>query len=472
MRERRNSCTVWALLLVGTLATLPLSAQDPTTDSEPNLLKKKMQMKVSVDFQEAPIGDVIKALSEQGNVDIIIAPGVEGEVTAKFTDVALDEALENILAVHGYGYLTTKSIIRVLPLAELELQKIRLVSKIYPVAYANISDVAQAVQGMLTTRGQLSIDQTGNNLMVTDVDTRMEMITTFIEKADREVPQILVEARVYDISCEGDQDVGFDWFAGTRTTVDENGVVDGGQVAPFARALFGSSFVQANAGDSSIRLGLLDEDLDLELFFEAVQDKVKAQLLASPTILVLDNEEASIKIVKEIPYQELTQTTGGGNIGTTKFKDVGVELRVTPRVTREKKIRLDINPVFSAQSGTVAVTMPGSSMQTQQPIVDKREAHTQALIPSGKTVVIGGLRKNEIVQQMSKVPVLGDIPLLGALFRHKSDTTINSELVVFITPLIVEDLTLSEDNAKAYARTEEQLVQPELAQPSVSCTEE
>ena len=473
MRERtmiRNLVinTLW----MGLLVTGPLWAQSDTqgTTTVATPLEERMKLNVSVNFDQAAIADVIKALSEQGDIDMIIAPNVTGEVTAKFTDVSLDDALENILAVHGYGYVATDSIVRILSLQELELQEIKLINKIYVIAYANIEQVANAVQGMLSERGQLAINKASNHLMVTDVDTRVALIDTFIEQADTEVPQIIVEARVYDVSCEDDLDLGFDWVAGTFTTFNTTtGAATSGQLDPFYRSSFNSKFNQATSGDAIFRFGLLDNDIDIDVSLKAMRDKIKSRLLASPKIMVLDNEEAKIKIVKEIPYQELTQTAGGGNIGTTKFKDVGVELIVTPRVTRGGKVRLDLNPIFSVQTGSVAVAVPGTDAQSLQPIVDKREAKTQALIGSGETVVIGGLRKNEVVQELSKVPGLGDLPLLGELFKHRSEKSVNSELIVFITPTIVTDAALTSDETEALADSETHLCRPPAADPIYTC---
>ena len=472
MRNRQLYCTVLAVILISSsISTKPTwaagaeqeemtSGTQTTSSSE---LDEKMKTKVTVDFQAAPMIEVLNALREQGGINMIIAPEVTGEVTANFKDVPLAEALENILAVHGFGYVTTASIVRILPQEDIILQRPKT-NKLYNIAYANVDDVKTAVDGMLTKEnGQVAMDKTSNTLMVSDELDRMKLIDNYITRVDKEEPQILVEARVYDVSCEDDLDLGFQWFAGTNTTYSSSNLAAGGQLDPFGFAQFGSNFTQASTGTGDIRFGVLKNDLDLDITLQAVRDKVKARLLASPSIMVLNNKEASIKIVKEIPYQELTQTAAGGNIGTTKFKEVGVELLVTPRVTRDSKIRVDVNPVFSVQTGNVTVVVPGSSIQTQQPIVDKREAHTQALIASGQTVVIGGLRKNETVDQKSKIPVLGDVPIFGAFFRFNAQQEVNSELVVFITPIIVtgENARMSADQQADYDETEQAMVRPE-----------
>ena len=459
----KHGLTLW--LIVGLVTTGGWAQEAGGSDQEVTtaLASQMKQTIVSVDFLEAPMEDVITALSSQADIDMIKSPEVTGLVTAKLTDVPLDEALESILAVHGFGYTASNSVIRIMPLDQLEEQKIVLVSKMYRIAYADIKDVAGAVEGILSEHGQMAINEVSNHLMVTDTDDRLAMVDRFVDEADREIPQILVEARVYDVSCSDYQDIGFDWSAGTYTIYDsDTGLATSGQLNPFGQMAFESTYQQTSAGDGTLRLGILDGDLDMDVTLHAIRDNVKARLLASPSILVLDNEQANIKIVSEIPYQELTQTAGGGNIGTTRFKEVGVELKVRPRVTRDDKVRLAINPVFSVQTGTVSIAIPTSSstISSPQPIVDRREALTQALIKSGQTVVIGGLRKSDEVEQTSKVPLLGDFPILGELFKYRSQKTVNSELVVFITPRIIRDLDMSNQQQEKYSQAEEGLKQP------------
>ena len=165
-------------------------------------------------------------------------------------------------------------------------------------------------------------------------------------------------------------------------------------------------------------------------------------MLANPRVLVLDNEQAEIKIVEEVPYQQLTESTeGSGAVGTTEFKEVGFELRVKPHLTREGLIHLRLNPKFSTQTGTVNIVSGGDTIP--QPIVATRETMTTALIKDNETVVIGGLKKQDKLQQVSKIPFLGDLPLIGLLFRFEGESTTNSELVVFITPHIIKEAVLS-----------------------------
>ena len=261
-------------------------------------------------------------------------------------------------------------------------------------------------------------------------------------------------------------ELGFEWFFGRRTdyggpdgdsTAGSVGVNPSGRTEPFITGGLESGISQTSKTDGLIRFGILNESIDIDVLFTANQEEICATLLASPRVLVLDNEPATFKIVEEIPFQELTQTAGGGNIGTTEFKEVGVELNVIPHVTRDGMVRLQLNPKFSVQTDTVSIQIPIPGqvpITSPQPVVANREAITRVLVADGQTVVLGGLRKKAITQEVSKVPLLGDLPGIGGLFRFEGEQIINSELLVFVTPRIVEEARLSEIEAERFKATE------------------
>ena len=416
----------------------------------PDLLKR-MKARVSVDFREAPMEDVIKSLAQQADIDIVKGPSVTGSVTATLTDVPLDEAMDSIFTVHGFGYTTSESIVRIVPKSELAQYMIKFQTKVYHIDYADIDAMNKALKDMLSPQGKIAMNLKTGHLWITDTEQKIKMFDEVIEAMDRETPQILVEARIYDVSCSVFLDFGFDWSAGTVTVFDaDTGAPIGGRTSPFATAGFASSITSSPKASAGLRLGVLNDDINIETTFSAARDDIKARLLANPKILVLNAQAASIKIVSEIPYQELTQTSGGGNIGTTKFKEVGVELLVTPQLARDGKIRLTLKPKFSVQTGTVSMAIPSglSSISSPQPIVDTREAQTFALIRDGQTVVIGGLRKRDVVQEVSRVPLLSDIPLLGELFKFRGEKAVNSELIVFITPHLITEPALTPSDTR------------------------
>ena len=407
-------------------------------------LEQRMLKRISIDFRNTPIDDVIRIMAEQADVDIVKSPKVIGNVTATLTDVPLEEALNNILASHGYGYVVDENMIRIAPIEEIALKAEMLVSRIYRITYTDVKEVETALKKFVSARGSLSSNPSTSNIIVTDSESKMKAIDKFIEEIDRITPQILVEVRIYDITTQETLDLGVEWQAGRSTvygvgssgTTDGEGLITGlgtnpasGLTEPFVTGLFSNPTSETGSSNSGIlRLGWFNPSTDIDAVLKAQQEIISAKLLANPRILVLDNETALFDIVREIPYTETT-TTGNTATETVVFKNIGVRLEVTPHVTRGGMLRLHIKPEFGVLVSQHATTLV--------PTVDTRKLNTIALIKDGQTVVLGGLRKKDVSHQVNKIPLLGDLPLAGALFRFEGEDTTVTELVVFITPRII-----------------------------------
>ena len=461
------------------IAEDPNSAKEKWAPLKAELLTpvlQRMQQEISVDFKDTPIDDVLLILAKQANVDIIKSPKVVGTVTATLTEVPLSEALDNILASQGYAYIASQNMIRIVPKEEIVELREKKISRVYRVTYADVKEVEESLKKFISQEGAISSNPGTCNIIVTDVESKINAINSFMEEIDRITPQIMVEARIYDVSSKDRLDLGVRWSAGTMTSYGDTPNANSGSVGdqvgtlgnvinglptdtspfasktnPFTTGAFSGTVNQATNTNGLVRFGIMNENFNMDAILRAEQEDIRAKLLANPRIMVLDNQLAEIKIVEQIPYQELTQTSGGGNIGTTQFRDVGVELRVTPHLTREGLIRLILNPVFSVRTGDVLTT--GTSGVSSQPIVAKRETTTTALIKDLQTVVIGGLKKQDVNTQMNKIPLLGDIPLIGELFKFRGESTVNSELVIFITPSIVNAPILNETEKRQLEST-------------------
>jgi type IV pilus assembly protein PilQ len=452
---------VW-LLLILTGAAL---AEDTGKPELLSPVQQRMKQEISLDFKETLIDDVLMIMSKQADVDIIKSPLVEGTVTATLTDVPLDEALTNILESHGYAYITTDNIVRVVPKEEILTVREKIVSQVFLITYADVREVEKALGAFVSDQGAIASNPGTGNIIVTDTESRVKAIASFIEQIDRVTPQILVEAKIYDVSSTDSLDLGVEWQAQRLSNFGVPGINQalgndfaslGNNLGPVTDTALGSRFssgiTQAEKTEGILRVGVLNSNVSIDATLNAEQDDVRAKLLANPRVLVLDNEVAQIKIVQEIPYQQLTESTeGAGAVGTTAFKEVGVELHVTPHLTREGLIHLRLNPKFSTAVDFVNIVSGGDTIP--QPVVATRETFTTALIQDMETVVIGGLKKQDKLQEISKVPLLGDLPLLGMLFRFEGETTVNSELVVFITPHVVIKPELSENENKLLAES-------------------
>jgi type IV pilus assembly protein PilQ len=456
-----------------------------TQEKVPMTLQQRMLKTISIDCINTPIEDVIRMLGEQADVDIIKSPSVTGNVTATLTNVPLVEALNNILAVHGYGCVIDRNMIRIAPLDEIAQKGEILESRVYRITYADVSEVENALKKFISKQGSISSNPGTSNIIVTDTASTIKAIDTFIDEIDRITPQVMVEVRIYDVTSTEGFDIWSEWTAGrnnpittvdideiantttgvraaaddtttkeTKTTWQENdaGLTSGTESYTYRKSkpFIGGNFDSDIAG--TIRLGLLDT-VNVEIALNVLRSQVGAKLLANPRILVLDNETAEFKIVSEIPYTESSETSAGGSMTSTQFKEVGVELKVTPHITREGMIRLHILPKFSVVSELGAI-IPNTGGLRGVPTVDAREVDTKALVKSGQTVVLGGLRKRTVSQDISKIPLLGDVPILGNIFTSVEEEVETNELIVFLTPKIIIEPTLSPKELKGYEATE------------------
>ncbi len=460
--------TVFAVVCLScAIAAAQAANEEPERKAGLTDLEQRMQKSISIDVNDVPIDTVIRQLVEQADLNYIKSPKVIGNVTVTFRDVPLEEALTNILAVHNCLYVSTDNMIRIITSEEMVTKAEPILTKTYEIVYVDATEVVVALDKFKSSQGSVSSIKGTSHIIVTDTESKIREITALLAKIDRITPQILVEARIYDITSQDKLDLGIDWFAGRRTNMDSEsgrflndviGVDKGGtdnkryidsRTDP---AILGR-FTGSGAGKTDdttlgyLNLGLLTNSIDIDVLLRAEQEITDAKLLANPRILVLDNEEASFEIVTEHPYVERT-ISGDTITETVRFKDVGIKLVVTPHVTRDGMIRLHILPEFGVKVGEVMVS------SNNVPRIDTRKVNTIALVRDGHTVVLGGMRKKATTKQINKIPLLGDIPLLGALFRFEGEDTAITELIVFITPRIVEqEPVLSLDEQQAFEET-------------------
>jgi type IV pilus secretin PilQ/predicted competence protein len=495
-------CRGWVLtFLIISLSILSLAVgAEQDAQAVPQTAQQRLQTRITYSCVNLPIETVLMELAEQAKIDIVKSPKVTGNVTVKVTDVPLEEALSNILAAHDYTYIATESMIRVVPLSELVVAKEQLVTRIYRITYADANDVATALRNFVSPQGRIAFNKGTSHIIVTDTESKIKGIDKFIKEIDLMTPQVLVEVRIYDITSQEGFELSPEWSVGRNApytadtfifpdevTVTETGRSDSWQerttkivgtergdpdnytetmtehtwtdpaeetettYAPpsaittnYRRKPFvGGSFDRETGG--TLRFSVLNDAVDIEFVLSILHKQVEAKLLANPRVLVLDNETADFEIIREIPYRELRQVAREDPITYTEFKNVGVHLQVTPHIARDGMIKLHIMPEFG-----VLVSQDPNGV----PTIDTRRANTIALIKDGQTIAMGGLRKRETTKDVSKVPVLGDIPVVGGLFKSETESRVIRELVVFITTRIVTEPVLSATEKKQLEATE------------------
>ena len=278
---------------------------------------------------------------------------------------------------------------------------------------ANLEQIAAA---MISDYGRVTVDTNTNSLIICDARDNVDRIIEQIKKVDSTPKQIVIEVVIINVKLDDSTEIGVNWnFDSDNPTITyDQTLID----------------TLAGAATRGMDFGFINNSIDLTI--HALQEVRDVEILSSPKILVLSGQQASIQTIEEIPYTELSETSEGGSLTSTQFKEVGVTLTVTATIMDDNKILLNVAPEQSVNTGR---TEGGNTV----PIVDSRKAQTTLLMNDGQVAVLGGLRSQEIRQSHNKIPLLGDLPLIGFLFSNDSEEIVNSELIVFISPHIYDD---------------------------------
>lgn len=298
-----------------------------------------------------------------------------------------------------------------------------IATEVFRLNFANAKDIEKTITALLASGGRVGVDDRLNSIVVTGTKSNLEQIRQTISKLDVKAPQVMIEVLIVNVKLTDEWKMGVDWTKlGTSRDFFSQGL-SATTSSPFGKVTFSTS-----GGDWSFQ-GLVN-------FIETNQD---FRIMANPKVLVLNNHTATIDSVEEIPYQEVSESSFGGSIGSVSFKEAGIKLEVTPQITSDGYIIMHIKPEQSAKTGTFKVA------GNDTPIIETRRTDTTLRVRDGQTIIIGGLRRSEPSVVVSKVPILGDIPLIGMLFRNIDKDDMDSELGVFITPHIFTDGELSEE---------------------------
>ncbi len=402
----------------------PVAAPVPVPDPVPE--PKYMGRPISLDVQDAEIGTVLRSLAGFSGVNIIASPRVVGKVTVKLEEVPWEEALAVILRAHSFDYVEEQGIYRIDTSEELRQEKLsieRARKQVEDLAqlhlgmatlhYANVEEVKNSLEKMLTDRGNIDVDMRTNSLLINDISARVKLITDMAYQLDTQTPQVEINARLVDIDTRATRELGINWSL-------SNFSAPGGNVNG---SLNISNPIQNPAGD--LRIGTVQDWGSLMMQVEALENDQKAHLISNPVITTTNNREASILVGQKIP---LIVADEAGN-AITQLTTIGILLKVTPHINTDNRITLDVHNEVSDLSSQA--TVQGGV------IINTSESDTRVLVDDGETAIIAGLIRKIDSKLDSGIPVLMDIPLLGALFRHSSDTKVSRELVIFVTPTIV-----------------------------------
>jgi general secretion pathway protein D len=293
--------------------------------------------------------------------------------------------------------------------------------------YIPVDNAKPTLSAVLSSTGKLATMPLENRLVVVDYPSNIDMVKRVLEKIDRPRPQVRITGLIYDISLQDVEQLGFNWNnPGTGSNSDT-----GSTSQQFAQIKDGSETpLQLSASAGTLTVRSLTDNFDLKTVGQFLQNAKDARLLADPHVTVEENEVAIMESVQEIPYQQITQSELGGQIGTTAFKKVGITLNVTPQIAADGTVRMNVSQEFSR--------LAGFTENDDQPIIDSRQASTSVRVANKQTVVIGGLRQRSDTGDFNGIPFLKDVRFVGPLFRSRDTNVRESELLVFLQPEIVD----------------------------------
>jgi type IV pilus assembly protein PilQ len=392
--------------------------------------------KISIETNSMNVRDALRFISEEGGVNMVIADNITGNVSLKLRDIPWDQAFVIIMRSKELGYVRQGNVLRVATLAELRTEeeaaikltaeRIKtepLVVKVFSVNYAKVDDLATKVKDFLTERGKVVGDMRTNTVVVTDVQQSVDRVNQLIQNLDTQPPQVLIEGRIIEATDEFTREMGINWnFSGQSIAVGHSSQ---GNVSLKPNLTMQNG--PAIAGTSlNFQMGTLDIFGQLSAALSLAETENKIRILASPRVVTLSNEKATINETIKRPYQSVV-VNGNTSTNTVTFQNIELVLEVTPQITSDASVIMNMR---------VKRDLPGAEVAGQAQI-ETREAVTKVMVRNGQTSVIGGVYQNDSTSTATGVPWLKDVPVLGSLFKYSKIDNRRTELMIFVTPRIV-----------------------------------
>ena len=420
--------------------------------------------RISLNFQNIEVRAVLQLIADFTELNLVASDSVSGSITLRLQNVPWDQALDLVLKTRGLDSRQIGNVLMVAPaqeIAERERQEIEankqlaelapLQSEFIRIRYAKATDVVELFEAgseeggsLISERGSVVVDERTNSIVVTDTAAKLAEIRGLIDKVDIPIRQVMIEARIVIASSNLDEQLGIRWGGGylnvngdkftsiagdTASVTDLNSQMIGG-ANPVTMP--SAPFVDLGVADatSGFAVGFTSTDLFLAAELSALEASGESEVVSQPKLITGDKQKATIKSGTEVPYQE----GAASGATTTAFKEAVLKLDVTPNITPDDRILLDL-VVNQDSVGALVPSGNGGLI----PTIDTVELTTQVLVGNGETVVLGGVFKNEELVKVEKVPVLGDIPYLGTLFKSTANNQQKTETLIFITPRILSE---------------------------------
>ncbi len=389
--------------------------------------------RISLNLQNVTLGSVLKVMTQKSGINFLIGSNLVGrEINVYLEDVLVEDALAAILRANGLWYTRQKGTNIYVIMESPEGPPVATTTEVFTTNYSDAVELSETLREVLTDLGSIVVDGRTNALVVSDIPENMPTLRSLVTELDTPTGQVLIEAKIVEFSDDATHELGISWGV-MNPLNDESGDEAVSYISNFnndndAEGLFELTFGKFSS---------FSDVKDLMASISAMQKEGRADVLAKPQILTVDNREATIEIVRNMALAKKVTYREGSSESTVEpiFGQVGVSLRVTPHINNENVVTMEIEPMVS--SAQRSAYFPDEAVDTKH-----RTAHTTVMAGDGQTIVIGGLLRKDVIDTDFKVPLLGDIPLLGELFRKSISTEAETEIVLFLTPRILDGETL------------------------------
>lgn len=427
----------------------------PLRTAKADAQKKYKGKPISLNFQDVPVRTVLQLIADFNKLNLVTTDSVGGNITLRLDGVPWEQALDTVLKVKGLDKRLDNNILLVAPAAEIAMQEKQqlenkqkvadlapLVTEYVQINYAKAPDMAKLLADdktrLLSPRGAVSVDERTNTLLVKDTADVIDHIKDMIKVLDVAVKQVVIEARMVTVTDGVDDALGIRWGV---TDVNKNGSVSGtlegldtaatGSTPSIDNRLnvnLAATPATGTAASIAFQVAKLSDGSLLDLELSALENENKAEIISSPRVTTANQKEALIEQGYEIPYNE----SASSGATTVAFKKAVLSLKVTPQITPDNNVILDLHVTQDDIYKDVSTGNGGTAVA-----LSTQAINTQVLVKNGETLVLGGIYNRSIKKTVSKVPVLGDIPGIGVLFRNTTNANTKKELLIFVTPKIV-----------------------------------
>jgi type IV pilus assembly protein PilQ len=444
------------LAIGGCLAVLhvqPAGAQESTAMRQVGMVRTGAGT-FTMDVEGADIRTVVRAIAEFSGRNIVVGKDLHGTVKVSLRNVGWEDALRTITRSNGLDYTDEGGIIRVDDASKLhaeaidretarakQLELVPLETAIIKLNYANATELNAALASAVSRRGQIQVDKRTNSLVVTDLPGNIETLTKMAQALDSTTPQIEITAKLVDVDAEALRGMGIEWNIAPAAPEFWTGVDDplnpGQKLLPGGGPIHNNDYTINAAGEhntpisdpaTKLTFGIFKDWASIEAQLSLLEQNRKANIISNPRVTTVDNREAKILVGQKIPL--IVQDVAGNPV--SQLQTIGIQLKVTPHLTQDKKIVMDLHPEVSDLS--TQSTVQGGV------IINTSEADTRVMVDDGQTAVIGGLIRTNDSHVRRGIPLLKDVPLLGVLFRSDNTVKQNRELIIFVTPRLLAEL--------------------------------